>query len=75
MINQNAKLKEICSLLLEEVIWEKMKEVKIHKAKIEKLESQKFMHQKQVEELRKLSTKSENDNEELHSMTTNYVFE
>ena len=52
-----------------------MKEVKIHKAKIEKLESQKFMHQKQVEELRKLITKSENDNEELHSMTTNYVFE
>ena len=52
MINQNAKLKEICSLLLEEVIWETMKEVKIHEAKIEKLELQKFMHQKQIEELK-----------------------
>ena len=52
MINQNAKLKEICSLLLEEVIWETKKEVKIHEAKIEKLELQKFMHQKQIEELK-----------------------
>ena len=52
MINQNAKLKEICSLLLEEVIWETMKEVKIHEAKIEKLELQKCRHQKQIEELK-----------------------
>ena len=42
-----------------------MKEVKIHKIKIEKLESDKDMLQKQIEELRKLSTKNQDENEEL----------
>ena len=42
-----------------------MKEVKILKVKIEKLESDKAMIQKQIEELRKLSTKNKDENEEL----------
>ena len=58
-------MKEICSSLLEEVKTEIMKEVKIHKIKIEKLESDKDMLQKQIEELRKLSTKNQDENEEL----------
>ena len=58
-------MKELCSSLLEEVKTEIMKEVKIHKIKIEKLESDKDMLQKQIEELRKLSTKNQDENEEL----------
>ena len=58
-------MKEICSSLLEEVKTEIMKDVKIHKIKIEKLESDKDMLQKQIEELRKLSTKNQDENEEL----------
>ena len=58
-------MKEICSSLLEEVKTEIIKEVKIHKIKIEKLESDKDMLQKQIEELRKLSTKNQDENEEL----------
>ena len=58
-------MKEICSSLLEEVKTEIMKEVKNHKIKIEKLESDKDMLQKQIEELRKLSIKNQDENEEL----------
>ena len=56
LINQDDKLKEICSSVSEEKKTEIMKEVKIYKVKIEKLESDKAMLQKQIEELRKLST-------------------
>ena len=38
LITQDAKLKEICSSLLEEVKEETMKKVKIHKVRIKKLE-------------------------------------
>ena len=43
LINQNAKLKKICSSLLEEFKTKIMQEVKIHKVKIEKIESGKAM--------------------------------
>ena len=46
LLNQDAKLKEICYSLLEEVKTEKMEEVKIHKVKIDKLESHRAMLQK-----------------------------
>ena len=68
LINQDAKLKEICSSLLEELKTEIMKEVKIHKAKIKKVESGKVILQNQIEELRKLSTKNQNENEELEQL-------
>ena len=48
LINQGTKLKETCSLLLEEVNIEKMKKVKIH---IVETESDKAMLQKQIEKL------------------------
>ena len=56
LINQDEKLKEICSSVSEEKKTEIMKEVKIYKVKIEKLESDKAMLQKQIKELTKLST-------------------
>ena len=65
LINQDANLKEICSLLLEGVKTEIMKEVKIHKVKIEKHQSDKAMLQKQIEEFKSLCTKNKDKNEEL----------
>ena len=59
VINQDPKFKEICSSLLEEVKTEIVKEVKI-----EKIESDKAMFQKQIQELKKLNTKNEDGNEE-----------
>ena len=50
---------------MEEGKTEIMKEVKIRKVKIKKLESDKSILQKQTEELRKLSTKNQHENEEL----------
>ena len=59
VINQDAKFKEICSSLLEEVKTEIVKEVKI-----EKIELDKAMFQKQIQELKKLNIKNEDGNEE-----------
>ena len=56
LIIQDAKLKEICSSLLEEVKTEIRKEVKIHKVKTKKLDSDKTMLEKQIEELKKISS-------------------
>ena len=56
LINQDAKLKEICSSLLEEVKTEIKKEVKINKIKTKKLDSGKTMLEKQIEELKKISS-------------------
>ena len=56
LINQDAKLKEICFSLLEEVKTEIKKEVKIHKIKTKKLDSGKTMLEKQIEELKKISS-------------------
>ena len=49
-----------------------MKEVKIHKAKIEKLDSDMAMLQKQIDELRKLSTKVKMKMKNLSSMAVDY---
>ena len=51
LITQDEKLKELCSTLLENVKSEIMKEVRNQNVKIEKLESDKAMLQKQIEEL------------------------
>ena len=65
MITQVAKLKKKSSFLLEEVKTEIMKEVKIHKGRIENPESGKAILQKQTEELEKLATKNQDQNEAL----------
>ena len=65
LITQDAKLKEICSSLLEDVRTEIMTEVKNQNIKIQKLESDKAMLQNQVAELRKISQKNHEENEEL----------
>ena len=50
---------------MEEVETEIMKEVKIHKGRIENPESSKAILQKQIEELEKLATKNQDQNEAL----------
>ena len=65
LTTQVAKLKKKCSSLLEEVETEIMKEVKIHKGRIENPESGKAILQKQIEELEKLATKNQDQNEAL----------
>ena len=65
LTTQVVKLKKKCSSLLEEVETEIMKEVKIHKGRIENPESGKAILQKQIEELEKLATKNQDQNEAL----------
>ena len=50
---------------MEEVKTEIMKEVKIHKGRTENPESGKAILQKQTEELKKLATKNQDQNEAL----------
>ena len=50
---------------MEEVETEIMKEVKIHKGRIENPKSGKAILQKQIEELEKLATKNQDQNEAL----------
>lgn len=65
LITQDTKLKELCSSLLEQVKTEIMKEIKNQNGRIEKLESDKAMLQKQIEEIRKQSEKNQESIEEL----------
>ena len=66
MINQDAKLKEICSSLLEEVKTEIRKEVKIHKLRLKSSTQTKLCLKSKLKNSKKLvATKNQDKNDKL----------